>query len=258
LRVVRGLAVLRGVIYIVGRRTDNIRGYNGNPPHNLANEIGIKGMKWPRDMVSSEDECKLYVVDNYPQASCIWQIDMTSTNPVITKWIITGYEPWKLSGNSNHLVVTPWNGDALYVYNKAGELLQTVKMPRFSNARHGLETNRRTCIVGLTHGQDTDEQHDRVSEVRADGHVIRYHGDQRGSGPNQLSDPYHLALDARGRVLVADYNNQRVLLLNEQLQFELVLLDKKQTSLNREPRRLCYVQDLVGLTGGDVNVYEWR
>lgn len=261
-RVVRGVAALQQTIFVVGRRTDCVKGYSAGYPYKHRLDIRIRGMQWPRDMVSCEASCRLFVVDNHPQNSCIWQIDMTSGVPVTARWITMDYEPWKLSGTSSRLVVTPWRGEALYVYGGRGELLQTVPMAPFSAARHGVETSLGTFIVGHFDGPEAEEQHDRVSEFQVDGHVTRALGHRRGSGPNQLSDPYHLALDARDRVLVADYNNQRVLLLNRQLQFAVVLLRKRPQVLEGEPRRLCYVrrdsQLLVAMTGGNVNIYQWR
>ena len=52
--------------------------------------------------------------------------------------------------------------------------------------------------------------------------------------------PLHLSLDTEGRVLVADYLNDRILLLNSQLQLQRVLVDTNSQVELWRPTRLCY------------------
>ena len=49
------------------------------------------------------------------------------------------------------------------------------------------------------------------------GSIIQCYGGASGSGIGQLSDPRHLAVDRHDNVLVADYGNNRVLLLSSSL-----------------------------------------
>jgi len=70
-----------------------------------------------------------------------------------------------------------------------------------------------------------------VSEVDVTGHLLRSFTD--------VMEPYHLSVDSEGHVLVADYDNDRILLLNSQLQLQRVLIDMSQLKL-REPERLFY------------------
>ena len=42
---------------------------------------------------------------------------------------------------------------------------------------------------------------------------------------NDVSSPEHLSTDSEGRVLVADYINDRILLLSSQLELECVVID---------------------------------
>jgi len=52
--------------------------------------------------------------------------------------------------------------------------------------------------------------------------------------------PQHLSLDEKGRLLVADNCNHRIIMLNGDLQLEGVLVDS-QSSVNLcLPRRVCY------------------
>jgi len=55
-----------------------------------------------------------------------------------------------------------------------------------------------------------------------------------------VSRPYHLSLDSQGRVLVADYGNNRILLLTSQLQLQRVLIDTNSQVKLWLPKRLYY------------------
>jgi len=70
-----------------------------------------------------------------------------------------------------------------------------------------------------------------VSEVDVNGSLLSSFTDVRS--------PRHLSLDSDGQVFVADCCNDRVLLLNTQLQLQRVLIDKNNSQLNLHyPERL--------------------
>jgi len=71
-----------------------------------------------------------------------------------------------------------------------------------------------------------------VSEVDVTGRLLRTFTD--------VSAPRHLSVDSEGRVLVADYCNDRILLLNSELQLQRVLIDTVPQVKLRMPARLCY------------------
>jgi len=55
-----------------------------------------------------------------------------------------------------------------------------------------------------------------------------------------VSWPWYLSLDSEGHVLVADCWNDRILLLNSQLQLQRVLVDTNSQVKLWLPKRLCY------------------
>ena len=72
----------------------------------------------------------------------------------------------------------------------------------------------------------------QVSEVDSDDNVLHSFTD--------VLWPHHLSLHSEGHVLVADCHNNRVLLLNSQLQLQRVFNSTNaQVKLSR-PERLCY------------------
>jgi len=71
-----------------------------------------------------------------------------------------------------------------------------------------------------------------VSEVDVRGTILHSYTD--------VKLPYHLSLDSEGHVLVADCRNNRILLLNSQLQLQRVLVDTNSQVTLWWPWRLCY------------------
>ena len=51
------------------------------------------------------------------------------------------------------------------------------------------------------------------------GNLIKSFGSTNGAGKAKLSRPYRLIVDRNGFILVADYMNNRVVLLNKQLEY---------------------------------------
>ena len=82
----------------------------------------------------------------------------------------------------------------------------------------------------------------RVCVVDSDGHLLSCHGGLRGGGPAQLDFPRHLAVDDDGELLVADFNNRRVV----RLTWTLELLGEINLPVgprqNFCPYRLCVDQ----------------
>jgi len=89
----------------------------------------------------------------------------------------------------------------------------------------------------------------QVSEVNSEGKELRTFVD--------VNEPYYLSVDRQGRVLVADWDNHRIVQLNcqpnkSELQRECVLIDGKDTSIiddtgnkveMRRPERFYYNED---------------
>ena len=71
-----------------------------------------------------------------------------------------------------------------------------------------------------------------MSEVDVNDRLLRTFTD--------VNIPTHLSVDSEGRVLVADCDNHRILLLNSELQLQRVLIDTDSQVKLREPLRLCY------------------
>jgi DNA-binding beta-propeller fold protein YncE len=98
----------------------------------------------------------------------------------------------------------------------------------------------------------------QVCEVNNAGVIVKSYGGSRGNKLKHLNWPAHVALDSEKRVFVADSGNDRVLLLDKQLNIQRVLLT---WSRDRRPCRLFCdggretTQLIVGLDSGQVEVF---
>jgi len=108
--------------------------------------------------------------------------------------------------------------------------------------QHAVESPTGTFIVSLN---NTQLKQCQVVEVNTGGEVLRQFS---GSRLTSLDTP-HVAVDSRGNIFVADYDNFHILLLDNHLSLRRVIIDEHQ--LDCKPLRLCYREDkgqlLVGL-----------
>jgi len=93
----------------------------------------------------------------------------------------------------------------------------------------------------------------RVCLVGVDGAVVRSYGGQEGSQLTQMNSPVGLAVDRDGRVLVADWGNDRLLVIDQSLSsahemsvcVDGGLEDPRSLWYNQSRRRL-YIGESVG------------
>jgi len=126
-----------------------------------------------------------------------------------------------------------------------GDELRRVRLPDYMVPEHAVESPTGTFIVAHRNTQLKQRQ---VSEVNTEGQVLRqFSGSLGGSA--------HIAIDSQGHIIVADWRNRRILLLDAQLALRRVILDEHQLNDQRpdRPCYLCYVEQsgqlLVGLFG---------
>jgi len=112
-----------------------------------------------------------------------------------------------------------------------GDELRRVRLPDYMNPEHAVESPTGTFVVAHRNTQLDQYQ---VSEVNTEGQVLR-----QFSG--SLGWPARIAIDSQGHILVADYVNSRILLLDAQLALRRVIVDEHRL-YDKRPLRLCYVE----------------
>jgi len=141
--------------------------------------------------------------------------------------------------------VTSRSGKQLRQFDTAGGVeLRRVGLPDYMDPWHAVESPTGTFVVAH---RNTQLDQDQVSEVNTEGQVLRQFSDSLGL-------PADTAADSQGHILVADYGNRRILLLDAQLALRRVIVDEHQLN-DQLPWRLCYVEQsgqlLVGLLHSD-------
>ena len=214
-------------------------------------------MKSPKDIVGSSETMQLFVADY----GAIRQVNLT-TNKVVNEFIkCEDFWPHTLSLSHGQLTITSYKPrKSVYVYDIADtRLLQTIKLETFMDPQHAVKTNRGTFLVCFTPKEadslpSTGDKHSEISEVNTNGHAIKTF-----DGQAELSNPYHIAIDSIGYVLVA--NKRGILQLTEDLKFKCILTDTKVTNSGRSIVRLFYDKQngtlIAGLDDGCVNIYKW-
>ena len=83
--------------------------------------------------------------------------------------------------------------------------------------------------------------------------MVRSYGGQKGSRLTQMNEPRGLAVDREGRVLVADWDNKRLLVIDQSLSSAHETSVCVDGGLNRpyslwydQPRRRLYIGELSG------------
>lgn len=208
-------------IFVISRSTRSIFVYEGREPFDLVKEIPVPQVKSPWDVVGSPRSNSLYISDQ--ENSCIWSLSLekvakegwfsgTSYEHPLTLWLTGITEPYTLSMSRDGGVLLLRGGGSprLEKYLPSAAILErSVDLPpEAEDPRHLLETSAGTYVV--SYGW-SGTPHQGIVELDPGGRVIRTQDPLYEW--QRLKNPYHLAIDAEDRVFVADFYNNRLLLL---------------------------------------------
>lgn len=127
-----------------------------------------------------------------------------------TRWPVND-KPQGLSVNSSHnVLVTCRHVGKIKEFTGTGQLTQVIDLqPDIVTAWHAVAVGDNFVVC---HG-DVSDALNRVCVVNAQGALVNSYGSSPGSARGQLNTPIRLGI-FRGFVVVADYNNHRVVMLN--------------------------------------------
>ena len=148
------------IAYVVCAGFSAIAMYTADTFSPLGDDIHVKGMKNPRDIVACRRDRQLYVADDY----CIWRV--STDDHSYEKWLTTELHINKLSLMSHGLLVTSSQPPTLCEYNTVdAQLLRVIKLSQsVEYLWHGLETSRGTFVVSHK-GTSHDKEQCAVSEL---------------------------------------------------------------------------------------------
>ena len=135
-----------------------------------------------------------------------------SGNNAVMKWSVARH-PAGLSVNSEHsLLVVSRDESKLEIFTTDGTLLQNIQLREdFGGPWHAIQLPTGQFLVSRS-----DSLH-RVHSVGIGGAVVRSYGGKMASQLKEMDKIRGLAVDREGRVLVADWHNNRLLVIDQSL-----------------------------------------
>ena len=153
-----------------------------------------------RNMTACDINNCLYASDQY--SHCIYKADCQN-NYTSFQWSV-GANPQGLSVTSSHnFLVALRDGQSLREYSTNGTQIRQIPLQPagITSPVHAVQLSQDRYAV-THHGP----KH-QFSIVDSDGKLVQSYGDDAGN----LNNPYGIEVDKRGRVLVADQSNNRIL-----------------------------------------------
>jgi len=130
--------------------------------------------------------------------------------------------PWVESGDctglsltsTDNVLVTLRDTKLIQEYTRDGRFIREIHLNGSIEHPHpSVQLSNGTFVV--SHGWSGPLH--RVCIVDTSEYIMQCYGGSSGSGAGHLNEPSHLAVDRHGNVLVADMNNNRVVLLSSSL-----------------------------------------
>ena len=208
----------------------------------LQRHIAVHGLGVTFGIAACPNNNCLYASDS--DNASVHRVELSASNAVM-KWSVARY-PVGLSVNGEHnLIVVSHNERKLQIFTTRGTLLQDIQLRvDMEGPWHAVQLPTGQFLVSLSGLLD------RICLVGVDGAVVRSYGGWKGSKLTQLHEPRGLAVD-RGRVLVADVGNNRLLVMDQSLSSAHEMSASVDTDL-QGPRSLWYDQSSRRLCVGEM------
>jgi DNA-binding beta-propeller fold protein YncE len=232
---------LHSYLYVIRMASTKIEIYSAETFEEHG-DIPINGLIDAADMISCQHFNCLYVAD--AKNGVVHRIEV-GTNRTSQSYIVVSDVPYGLSLTTMecNVLVTCKQSNRVKQFTTRGELVREIFLdPSVVSPRHAVQLASGQLVV--CHGVRSDTTH-RVCLLTADGQrvLMSYDGSTMDGDRRSLNWPTHVAVDHRhGYVYVADYNNRRVVILNnDMVQVGEVNMTGREEA-DREPRsplRLC-------------------
>ena len=244
---VNGVAWLENKIYVSCEGSNLVQVFPDQKPFDALEDeiIVIQEMKDPGDMAASTVTRSIFIAD-YSDKRCIWKIQMPGKQ--ISQWEMGG-DPFGLSINSSDELVVGLYCDLrsyINVYRCVdGKRIKAIPVlydeagvPRAGYVLPPVVQSSKGNFI-IVHRNTVSPRVPMISEVSIDGKKIVRSIDRRLIELKNLKNwwPNHLSIDEDDNIFVADYNSNRIVLLNRRLDEHQILVKRHR------PTRICYVQE---------------
>ena len=207
-REVRGVAVVGKELFVAVGGSSEIKVHNTDT-YSPQTSIKVPGLSLPWDMVA--DDTYLFVSEVFQNN--IHRIKLPGKRPI---------SGWEAAGNRNGLSITK-QGSVLVTCHSLNKLLEYSTdgiMRREIVLQSDIGNPYR--VIQLDNDQFLIDHHGsmhRVCLIDNRGQLIKSFGETTGTKGGTLSSPRQLVVDRYGFILVADQGNNRVVLLDSNLEF---------------------------------------
>ena len=265
---VRGVTVLNDEIFLVYEKSAKVEVFEAATLERKRN-LAVAGLTKARDLKSNVADGCLYIADDEgPEGlPCVHRVDVAAhdgeeESSSSTRWPLDEIPGGiSLTPDGRRVIVTCYGAltPTLKEYTTDGELVRKINLPaEMVHPRDAFQLPTGNFVV--SHGFVTFDHVCRVCLIANDGgSVVQSYGSTPGSAAGHLKDPVRIAAGgANGFILVADRENNRILVLDETLSVASCLVDLAPLCEDGEdslPHRLCLDQQRARLL---VAESEWR
>jgi len=229
---VQGVAVYKQKIYVATENNSEISVYSSDE-HVFLHALVVPGLKQASDMTFCRRNSCLYLIDWVVRS--IFRAEIEGVKEIID-WSTEGEFGGLSASGDGSVVLAGHETNSLKEYTTWGTLIRTVKLKsdvgEVIRPWHAVKLASEMFVA--SHGSSSDTALHRVCLVDSGGQIVKSFGGLRGRGNNSLWGPYHLCMTDENRLFIADCNNGRIVVLDENLEF----LSEISGSL-RKPRRIC-------------------
>ena len=227
---VRGVTCLGDEVFVVLLKAKVVDVYDVDTLA-LRRHLPVHVLKKPWDMTSCELNYSLYICEDSKDR--VYQVN---TSGKLKRWKVTGIS-LSTTAESN-LLITFIAPPKVSEFTKDGRLIKEISLQQLGcDLQHSVLLRPGQFIVCF--GELFGTSGDMVHIINDKGCTQLSYRGPRGSSNSQMNYPHHLAVDQQGSVLVADSNNDRILLLSSSLTFVRELIGQNADFL-RQPFRMCF------------------
>jgi len=228
---VSGVTSLGDDVFVVRHDSQEVEVYDA-VTFTLQRRLSVPGLGDSLGLAACASNKCLYASD-YTNDS-VHRVELSGSNAA-TRWTVRrGPAGLTVNTDKNVLIVIP-NECQLQEFTTHGTLLQTIQL------QPDIEWPRR--VVELSNGQfvisHLGKTHHRVCLLDVKGAVVRSYGGTPGSDLTKMKCPVGLAVDENENILVAEQDNNRLLVLDRSLTSAREMSVSADGGL-KGPSSLCY------------------
>ena len=232
---IRGMTIIEKELFVVSANSSEVEIYD-SLRFSLSSRWNFRELNHPMALTSCVRNKCLYILNN-SQSQEILRIDPKQKS--MRKWS-TGKDcgcALSVTDESN-VILTVNNKSKLNEYSPEGQLLREINLlPESGGCWPSSALKLANGHFVICHGRTSDDVH-RVCMVDVDGRLKKSFGGKCGYTVEKMNVPVDLCVDGNEFLMVADYFNSRVLLLNSDLQFEREIISHRVKHGLRYPERI--------------------